>query len=56
MVYNGVTGASGKAYRTSAASSQTVTVSHVGQSAIGYLNVPSNENGYLYHYTADSEL
>ena len=56
VVYNGVTGASGKAYRTSDASSQTVTVSHVGQSAIGYLNVPSSENGYIYHYTADSEL
>ena len=56
VVYNGVTGASGKAYRTSDASSQTVTGSHVGQSAIGYLNVPSSENGYIYHYTADSEL
>jgi len=55
VTYNAVTGASGKAYRVSDAGNKTITVSHVGQSAIGYINVPSS-NGYYYHYTADSEL
>ena len=56
VTYNAVTGASGKAYRVSDASNESITVSHVGQSAIGYINMSSSNNGFYYHYTADSEL
>ena len=56
VTYNAVTGASGKAYRVSDASNETITVSYLGQSSIGYINVPASSNGYYYHYTADSEL
>ena len=55
--YNAVSGASGKAYRVSDAATISTTPTHVNTTGIGYLGLASaSENGYYWHFTAESEF
>jgi len=56
VTYNAVSGASGGSYRTSDAANAAVSQLYVGSTAIGYCTVSSNNNTYLWHYTASAEL
>jgi hypothetical protein len=56
VTYNAVSGASGSAYRTSDAANVALSQLYVGTTGIGYAQVPSNNNTYLWHYTASAEL
>lgn len=56
VTYNAVTGASASAYRVSDGANVSSTPTHVNEGAIGYIAVPSNANGYYWHFTASAEL
>jgi hypothetical protein len=56
VTYNAVTGASASAYRVSDGVNVSSTPTHVNEGAIGYIAVPSNANGYYWHFTASAEL
>jgi hypothetical protein len=56
VTYNAVSGASGSAYRTSDAANVALSQLYVGTTGIGFAQVPSNNNTYLWHYTASAEL
>ena len=58
ILYNAVSGATGRSYQVSTATSIAVSTRNVGRTGIGIIDYTSSggQNSYYIHYTAESEI